>query len=283
MSASIASIVEPIIQREAGGGLRHLLALREERPDAGPKLARYLGSTQLVTQRIKLAYDVSEIQPPFNSARHAIEESGYRGVHSSAVACLTVDALELEQTWPSEGPFWVWTCSHSLMSMVMAEGAPQHRDMAFAGTFLRNVGHLLIKQQLASEHGPIARAVTQGATAVEAERSILGFTHLDVMREVAEAWQLDQELLHAFEEFPERGSIGRLFWKAKRTLHRLGLSDPSGPMEVTGAPLHPELAQFIGSVGGVRGLVRLASPFLASAFVSADAQPDSVIEELLAA
>lgn len=54
-------------------------------------------------------------------------------------------------------------------------------------------------------------------------------------------------------------------------------------MEVAGAPLHPELAQFIRSVGGVRGFVRLSSPFLASAFVSGEARADIAIDELFAA
>jgi len=283
MSESVASIVTPVIERQQDAALRRLLTLREDRPDAAPKLARYLGGTQLVTQRIRLGYDAYEARPQFTSARDAIEDSGYSVVHSLAVACATVDALGLEGTWPDEARFWVWTCSHALMSMLIAEAAPQHRDIAFAGTFLRNVGQLLIRQHLGPDDDRIATAVEGGATVIEAEQSVLGFTHLDLMREIAARWELGPELMSVFDEFPEPGSVGRLFWKAKRTLHRLGMIDPSGPMDVAGAPLHPELEQFIASVGGIHGFVRLSNPYLASTFISGEARADIAIDQLLAA
>lgn len=270
-SITASSIVSPLLQPSAENTpLRRLLALRQDHPAASPRLASAIGESQVVAQRISLGYDAVGDRLSFNSSRDAIEHSGYRVIHSVAVACVVVDSLALEDSWPQHAAFWTWAFTHSAIASILAGAAGRHEDAAFSAALLRNVGHLLIERSHPEARAVIREHVSGGASLVEAEQTTLGFTHLDVMRELAVSWGLDESVMPVFDVQPERGSVGRVFWKAKRSLHREGVHDPFDPIDLPNQPLDLELHDFIESAGGIGGVLSWSAGYIASAFLNGD-------------
>lgn len=277
-----ASIVTPILERSATNpALRKLLAMRHDHPAAAPRLARFLGTSQRTAQRIQLGFEAAGDGHGFNSSRDAIEQSGYRVVHSVSVACVVVDSLALQDRWPEHDEFWIWAYMHSTVASILGEAAGRHQDAAFSATLLRNLGHLLIERSRPEAHADVRNRISNGVLLVEAERAVLGFTHLDVMRELAAGWDLDASVMPVFDEQPEQGSVGRLFWKAKRSLHRERLRDPFDPIDLSLQPLDPELHNAIEGAGGIRGALSWAAGYIAAAFVEGNV-PDRLANELIA-
>ncbi len=280
-SMTAASIVTPLLEHSAENRpLRTLLAMRQDHPAASPRLARALGASQIVAQRIKLGHEAVGSGLRFTSARDAIEQSGYRVVHSVAVACVVVDGLALEDSWPEHAAFWTWAFTHATIASILAEAAKRHEDAAFSATLLRNVGHLLIERSHPEARVVIREHVFRGASHVEAEQTTLGFTHLDVMRELADGWGLDEGVMPVFDEQPERGSVGRVFWKAKRSLHREGVHDAFDPIDLPPEPLDLELHELILASGGIRGVLSWSAGYIASAFLHGDVADTFPVESI---
>lgn len=280
-SMTPASIVTPLLEHSPENpALRRFLAMRQNHPAASPQLAHAIGASQIVAQRIRLGYDAVGERPTFNSPRDAIEHSGYRIIHSVAIACALVDGLALEDSWPEHAAFWTWAFTHSTIASMLAEAVGRHEDAAFSASLLRNIGHLPIERGHPEERTVIREHVVHGATLVEAERTALGFTHLDVMRELSAAWGLDEAVMPVFDEQPERGSVGRMFWKAKRSLHREGAHDPFDQIDLPHEPLDLALHDFIESSGGIGGVLSWSGAYIASAFLHGDVADTLPIESI---
>lgn len=104
-------------------------------------------------------------------------------------------------------------CAFGASRLCGPEGSPDNVD-AFSGGLLHDVGKIVLNTYVEAEFGQIIKIVRgENIPFEEAERRVLGFSHTDAGRMVAEAWNLPEQLVQviAYHQQPlEAESFERL-------------------------------------------------------------------------
>lgn len=220
------------------GQLRQILALRGGDAFAAQDLGKLIARESSFVERVHTSHEASlgrARRRPL-TARDLIDHWGYRPLHCTVVGNAVCDILGPQFRAPAFAGFWRWTFVSSAYAAVLADVLRQHEDEAFAGAFLRHAA-LLLFRAYAPEQARAGRhhAAARGLTSWEAERQLLGVSHLDLARRLAEHWGLPESLWPAFDGEGEADSLAGLIVRAQAAAARHGFVDADG------APLPPPL------------------------------------------
>jgi len=77
------------------------------------------------------------------------------------------------------------------------------KNRAYTGGLLANVGQLVLQRFLPEERTRLQRAIEHGATALEAEREVLGLDHAEIGARLAERWNFPELLIDTIRHHHE--------------------------------------------------------------------------------
>jgi HD-like signal output (HDOD) protein len=121
--------------------------------------------------------------------------------------------------------------------LIAQHGACQYPEGAFLAGLLHDYGKLLIAAALPQEFTAIMRKVTQeGVSLLEAERSVIGFSHPELSGLTLRTWNLPSEIVRAveFHHDPDQEEasvlevkpgflLSRIVFTADQVVHHLGI------------------------------------------------------------
>lgn len=95
--------------------------------------------------------------------------------------------------------FWKHSIATSILAKQIAKKSfPSIAEEAFVSGLLHDIGILILDQYVTSEYREVLECMeTEGMQLVQAERKILGITHAEVGRLLAEKWNLPDPLLYS--------------------------------------------------------------------------------------
>ncbi len=106
------------------------------------------------------------------------------------------------------GVLWLHSVGVALGSQMLAQrfGITQV-GMVFTSGLLHDVGKTVLNEFVAADYAEIARIVADdGVSFVEAEQSVLGFTHPEIGERMAEIWNLPESIARAVRYHHEPGT-----------------------------------------------------------------------------
>ncbi len=138
---------EVVTAHPALGRLPEVLAIHGDAPDADGQLERYLLSADRgLVVRLYRAFGMPLPPPPVSLGR-AIQEIGWRPVHSAAVATAVARELGRDPLHVLNGPaFWRNAAAVGVLAVLTATADGTFHDEAFAAGFLHRLGLLLLDQ-----------------------------------------------------------------------------------------------------------------------------------------
>ncbi len=113
-------------------------------------------------------------------------------VHTSALLCRRQEGYGLEP-----GVLWKQSVATALAASLFAERTkPANPSLTFTAGLLHDVGKVVLNEYVADEFVEIVERVTQGgASFLDAEREVLGFTSSEIGARLAEKWKLPDSII----------------------------------------------------------------------------------------
>jgi HD-like signal output (HDOD) protein len=169
------------------------------------------------------------------SLREACTLLGVRAVRSLTLTLLIRNGLLPRRHAPFQFhrvEFWRHSVAAAFASEALARRLRwSHPEMAYAAGLLHDVGIMVLDRMMPRELGRILELMRQGRTVQDADREVLGCSHADVGRLVAEMWCFPRAVtvgiaLHhrPFDADPEMRRLACLITLADF------LASPSGPV-----------------------------------------------------
>ncbi len=175
-----------------------------------------------------------------NSIAHAVSVLGIVRLRNFLLSLSIARLWQNTKTVPpwNMGAFNLHGAAVAQVSDLIAQhGHCQYPEGAFLAGLLHDYGKLLIAAALPTEFTAIMRKVTQeGIPLLEAERSVIGFTHPELSGLTLRAWNLPTEIVRAveFHHEPEQEELsvleakpgfllGRVVFTADQVVHHLGI------------------------------------------------------------
>ncbi len=246
---SLDSLVEQATAGSRGvGHLHRLLALREDDRFAAQKMAALLARDRGVELLIRQVQSRSPGSAGPMSVRDAIEQFGFRNARSAS-AMATFAAIVGGDRGAMDRPLWRWLAALMAMSSVTSAVTGQHKEVASTAPLMAHLGYLMLASyapDLVTE--AVAFAEARGATRIDAQRSLAGFSEFDLATGVVASWQLDPELLE-LARGDHDSPLALHLARATRAAARLGYSDPRSPGD-TDTPSDPEMDAALELRGG---------------------------------
>lgn len=138
---------------------------------------------------------------------------GFKTVKSIVLAASVSDMMAKEVTGYALAPGELWRHSYAcaVASRLIARKVKYPLpDVAYTAGLLHDIGKVILNHHLETAYQEVVDSMDSGGmTFLEAEKSILGFTHADVGSRVGHKWNLPAELVEAIalHHNPEEASV----------------------------------------------------------------------------
>ncbi len=174
------------------GRLNDILSIRGDDPEADAQLERYLlAADRGLIVRVYRAFGMPLPPPPVSLGR-AVQEIGWRPVHSAAIA--TAVASELGHDGGGvlrSTPFWRNAAAVGVLGVLTATTDGMNHDQTFAAGLLHRLGLLLLDQHAPSTlERSIERSEREDIGIDDAVREVAGFSLPELAGAAALRWNL---------------------------------------------------------------------------------------------
>ncbi len=137
-----------------------------------------------------------------NSIRHAVSIVGMVRVRNMVLSLSiskTWSTLKLPSNW-SPARFNRHSVAVGTMADLLAGNLPvPYSEGAFVGGLMHDIGKLLIAIAAPAEYEKVVSRVQAGATPVESEQEVLGFSHPAISAALLERWKIPKPIQRAVE------------------------------------------------------------------------------------
>jgi putative nucleotidyltransferase with HDIG domain len=178
--------------------LMKLISQSEEevRVDEVVRLISYDGT--IAAQCLRLANSpLFGLPSPPHSIKSAVMTLGLRRVSTILLTCSLGQAFPAQLQMPDPAAFWRHSLGCALVCRRLSEklGATDHEKAYMAG-LLHDVGYMVNHLAFPSEFAPVLEQVARDGVHLEvAELELMGFTHCDTGRILAEKWKLPPDII----------------------------------------------------------------------------------------
>ncbi|MEJ5358203.1 MAG: HDOD domain-containing protein [Desulfobacterales bacterium] len=167
-------------------------------------LARIIAEDQVLTARLLKLVNSSfyGFRRRIGTVTEAVLMIGFEAVRSHLLTTSVFDLFPPRSPALRRGQELLW--DHSLGCAVGAKaiGTAMRRDNLeelFVAGLLHDIGKIVLLAKFPAESEEVAARVAAGAAILEAEEAVLGCTHAEIGRRLAEHWNLPSPLVRAIE------------------------------------------------------------------------------------
>jgi putative nucleotidyltransferase with HDIG domain len=195
--------MKPLTLEDVSAGIRELPSLpvvvlqllgsiEKEEADV-PEIARKIAQDQALVAKVLRVANSSfyGMQGKVTSMRDAIAVLGIRSVRTLVVAAAVTGNFPASQrSWFDQHAFWKHSLAVALAARAFADALRQNADHAFTSGLLHDIGRLVLVTCFPEYYRAVVdRHVSGGGFIIDAERSVLGFDHMQVGAALAERWK----------------------------------------------------------------------------------------------